>query len=81
MNSGYGSVRVCGSTTTAHRASWEIHYGPIPEGLMVLHGCDNKKCVRPDHLSLGTHQQNVAEAMERRRYQYGDRHWTRRRAA
>lgn len=61
----YGMCVVQGKVRTAHRYSWEIANGPIPPGLMVLHSCDNQRCVRPDHLSLGTHRQNMDEAVVR----------------
>jgi len=49
----------------AHRFSYEIHNGEIPKGKLVLHSCDNKKCVNPLHLSVGDHSQNIQEAWDR----------------
>lgn len=43
----------------AHRVSWLIHHGSIPAGLFVCHRCNNRLCVRPDHLYVGTHKQNM----------------------
>lgn len=77
-SNGYGHVYYVGWSMGAHRASWEMTHGPIPDGLVVRHRCDNPPCVRPDHLELGTHADNAHDTKERRRHQYGDRHWTNR---
>jgi hypothetical protein len=65
---GYGQFALDGTMTGAHRASYLLHVGPIPEGAHVLHICDNKQCVNPAHLRAGTHKQNMQEASERDRF-------------
>ena len=58
---GYGVFKVDGKTKGAHRQSWELHKGVIPKGLLVLHKCDNRGCVNPSHLFLGSHSDNMKD--------------------
>jgi hypothetical protein len=58
---GYGSVRVKQKTMLAHRVSYTVFVGPIPDGILVLHKCDNPPCINPDHLFLGTNLDNVRD--------------------
>lgn len=63
---GHGQIRNAqGDKDLAHRLSWQLHYGPIPDGLLVLHSCDNPICVNPKHLHLGTASDNIKEAYDR----------------
>lgn len=58
---GYGSIDIGDKSMRAHRASWEAHRGPVPEGMSVLHRCDVPSCINPDHLFLGTQLENIAD--------------------
>jgi len=64
---GYGKTFKDGKTMSAHRLSYEIFKGPIPDGLLICHSCDNPKCVNPSHLWAGTHQENTDDMMRKKR--------------
>jgi hypothetical protein len=58
-DTGYGVFHVDGKNVPAHVYSWTLVHGPVPPGLGILHRCDNRPCVREDHLFPGTHQDNM----------------------
>lgn len=73
---GYGHIRAGGHgsrTVLAHRVSWEFANGPVPDGLFVLHACDNPPCVNPSHLFLGTALDNGNDAAAKGRSPRGER--------
>jgi hypothetical protein len=68
---GYGRMQVDGSKLVAHRIAYQLIVGPIDEGNLVLHSCDNRLCCNPNHLRQGTHQDNMEDMVERRRSSMG----------
>lgn len=69
---GYGKTHWNGKTARAHRVAWEITYGPIADGMCVLHKCDNPACCRPDHLFLGTYADNNRDMKKKGRTARGE---------
>lgn len=65
---GYGTVKHKRKQWPAHRFMWAYKNGPIPDGMVVCHKCDNRRCINPDHLFLGTTQDNVDDKMRKGRF-------------
>lgn len=78
LPNGYGAIQYEGKKLSAHRVSWQLHNGEIPEGMHVLHKCDNRRCVNPEHLFVGTHQDNMKDRSQKGRAArppQGDKNW------
>jgi hypothetical protein len=64
---GYGELTVDGRTYLAHRLAWELTFGPIPENMCVCHKCDNRICCNPNHLFLGSKNDNIVDMIKKGR--------------
>jgi len=73
--SGYGHLKHRGYELSVHRISYEMFHGDIPNGMLVCHTCDNKHCVNPAHLFLGTQKENLKDAQEKGIMPRGSKHY------
>lgn len=69
-STGYGNLDIDGKKVKAHRVSWILHKGEIPEGMYICHTCDTPLCVNPEHLFLGTAKSNMQDMKDKGRRNY-----------
>lgn len=72
--SGYGRIMYGNKETSVHRVVWELVNGPIADGVVICHQCDNPSCCNPDHLFEGTQQDNLLNMRSKQRHAFGSRH-------
>jgi len=68
---GYGYICIDGKMVSAHRFSWLLHNGDIPDGMQICHKCDVRKCVNPDHMFLGSAADNAQDKVQKGRQARG----------
>ena len=73
-SSEYHQIRVQGKMYLAHRLMYAVLKGPIPKGILVCHTCDNPCCINPEHLFLGTYQDNSDDKINKNRQAAGEQH-------
>jgi hypothetical protein len=66
VNGGYGLIRYHGEKWLAHRLAWTLRHGPIPEGMILCHRCDERRCCNPDHLFIGSRADNMGDRRSKR---------------
>lgn len=71
---GYGQIRVDNVRWTVHRLAYTLNVAPIPDGLNVIHICDNRRCINADHLATATHNANMADMKLKGRAPHGSKH-------
>lgn len=67
LRAGYGAIKINGRIESTHRVSYALTFGEIPQGFLVCHKCDNKKCINPEHLFLGSYKDNMQDCKEKGR--------------